>query len=380
MQMRSNDAREAFSRLVTNPAIVTIDLHRGHLDPEVATLPLPADRSAALVKRCRGFLDAARELDVPIVHVITAYRDRAEILSNPYWAFQAQRPGSKRSNIAEHNLEGLPGLEMMPQLVADDDVYVTTKKRYDCFIGTDLEFILRSGGHDGLIVLGVNTNSCVLATAVAAAVRDFAVFVLDEGVDSMMGAELDDAARRVLDASFGWLIGAEDTLEALRAVGAGAATEGRPRGARPRTGARRRRAGTGRSARRSARRARRSSRRAAACGPRDHAPRGRRTGSSPPWSGPGRRSAPTRPSGRRAPGPRRRPAPGRPCAATGRSGARAPCCTRARRPPARACRGRPRRAGAAWSCRVPAARSGTARSSPRASARRCSARGRRRGS
>jgi nicotinamidase-related amidase len=224
MQMRSNDAREAFSRLVRNPAIVTIDLHRGHLDPEVATLPLPADRSAALVKRCRGFLDAARELDVPIVHVITAYRDRAEILSNPYWAFQAQRPGSKRTNIAEHNLEGLPGLEMMPQLVADDDVYVTTKKRYDCFIGTDLEFILRSGGHDGLIVLGVNTNSCVLATAVAAAVRDFAVFVLDEGVDSMMGAELDDAARRVLDASFGWLIGADDTLEALRAVGAGVAT------------------------------------------------------------------------------------------------------------------------------------------------------------
>jgi nicotinamidase-related amidase len=224
MQMRSNDAREAFSRLVRNPAIVTIDLHRGHLDPEVATLPLPADRSAALVKRCRVFLDAARELDVPIVHVITAYRDRAEILSNPYWAFQAQRPGSKRTNIAEHNLEGLPGLEMMPQLVADGDVYVTTKKRYDCFIGTDLEFILRSRGHDGLIVLGVNTNSCILATAVAAAVRDFAVFVLDEGVDSMMGAELDDAARRVLDASFGWLIGADDTLEVLRAVNAGAAT------------------------------------------------------------------------------------------------------------------------------------------------------------
>ena len=222
--MRSNDAREAFSRLVRNPAIVTIDLHRGHLDPEVATLPLPADRSAALVERCRAFLDAARAIDVPVVHVITAYRDGAEILSNPYWAFQAQRPGSKRTNIAEHNLEGLPGLEMMPQLVADGDVYVTTKKRYDCFVGTDLEFILRSGGHDGLVVLGVNTNSCVLATSVAASVRDFAVFVLDEGVDSMMGLELDEAARRVLDSSFGWLIGAHDTLEALRTVQAAAAT------------------------------------------------------------------------------------------------------------------------------------------------------------
>jgi nicotinamidase-related amidase len=197
---------------------VTIDLHRGHLDPAVATLPLPADRSAALVDRCHRFLDAARELGVPVIHVITSYRTRGEILSNPFWRFQADRPGSTRARIAEHNLEGMPGLEMMRELVADGDTYVTTKKRYDCFIGTDLEFILRSGEHDALIILGVNTNSCVIATSIAASVRDFAVFVLDEGVDSMMGGELDAAARQVLDASFGWIIGAQDALGALRAL------------------------------------------------------------------------------------------------------------------------------------------------------------------
>jgi nicotinamidase-related amidase len=214
----SFDAGEAFARLATNPVVVTIDLHRGHLDPDVATLPLPADRSAALVERCAAFLSEARALEAPIVHVVTAYRDRPEILSNPFWAFQSDRGGSTRANIAEHNLEWLPGLEMMPQLVADGDRSVMTKKRYDCFIGTDLEFILRSGGHDALIVLGVNTNSCVLATAIAASVRDFAVFVVDEGVDSMMGPELDGAARRVLDASFGWVIGAGDAIEGLRAL------------------------------------------------------------------------------------------------------------------------------------------------------------------
>ncbi|MDX6658602.1 MAG: biuret amidohydrolase [Solirubrobacteraceae bacterium] len=216
--MTSEDASQAFSRLARNPAVVTIDLHRGHLDPAVATLPLPADRSAALVDRCHRFLDAARELGVPVIHVITSYRTRGEILSNPFWRFQADRPGSTRARIAEHTLEGMPGLEMMRELVADGDTYVTTKKRYDCFIGTDLEFILRSGGHDALIILGVNTNSCVIATSIAASVRDFAVFVLDEGVDSMMGGELDAAARQVLDASFGWIIGAQDALGALRAL------------------------------------------------------------------------------------------------------------------------------------------------------------------
>lgn len=216
--MRSADAREAFSRLATNPAVVTIDLHRGHLDPAVATLPLPDERARALVARCREFLTAARELEIPIVHVITAYRDRTEILSNPFWTFQADRPGSTRANIAEHNLQGMPGLELMPVLAGDGDLYVTTKKRYDCFVGTDLEFILRSGGHGAVVLLGVNTNSCVVATAIAASVRDFAVFVLDEGVDSMMGPSLDRAGREILDASFGWLIAADDAVAGLRSL------------------------------------------------------------------------------------------------------------------------------------------------------------------
>ena len=79
-----------------DPVVVTIDLHRGHLDPEVATLPLPADAAAALVERMVPALDAFRRQGVPVVHLVTAYRDRPEILSNPYWAFQSGRPGRVR--------------------------------------------------------------------------------------------------------------------------------------------------------------------------------------------------------------------------------------------------------------------------------------------
>ena len=158
-----------------------------------------------------------------MIHVVTAYRDRSEILSNPYWRFQSGRKDSARREIAEHNLEGMPGLELMPGLLQEGDVVVQTKKRYDCFIGTDLEFILRSRGHDSVLVLGVNTNSCVIATVVAASVRDFAVFVVEDGVDSMLEAALHEAAKRVIDASFGWLIGGEESLEVLRARTAAAA-------------------------------------------------------------------------------------------------------------------------------------------------------------
>jgi nicotinamidase-related amidase len=214
--MDVTEAREALDRLAKRPALVTIDLHRGHLDPEVATLPLPADAAAALMQRTVPLVGELRALGIPVIHVITSYRDRDEILSNRYWSFQAQRPNSPRAAIAEHNLEWLPGLELMPGLQHDGDMIVNTKKRYDCFVGTDLEITLQAHGIDSLLVMGVNTNSCVIATSIAASVRDYAVFVVEDGVDTMLGAELHEAAKKVINASFGWFVDGATTLAALR--------------------------------------------------------------------------------------------------------------------------------------------------------------------
>lgn len=225
------DAEQAIDALRANAeglAILTIDLHRGHLDPEVATLPLEGERAAAVTAASKAFLDAVRPLGVPIVHVITSYRDTDEILSNPFWQFQANRPGSSRARIAEHNLEGLPGLELMPGLQGPGDLVITTKKRYDCFIGTDLDITLRSHGIRTVVILGVNTNSCVLATSVAASVRDYAVFIVREGVDTMLDRSFHDAALKVLDASFGWSVDAGECVDVLADLAAQPADD--PRG------------------------------------------------------------------------------------------------------------------------------------------------------
>src|SRR5919197_1302065 len=50
------------------PAVVTIDVHRGHLDPTCATLPLEAGAAAAVVAANKRFLDAPRAAGIPIVH------------------------------------------------------------------------------------------------------------------------------------------------------------------------------------------------------------------------------------------------------------------------------------------------------------------------
>jgi nicotinamidase-related amidase len=196
------------------PAVVTIDLHRGHLDPQVATMPLPADVAARVTRANAGFLREARRRGLPVVHVVTGYRAVEEISSNPWWAAVADT-GASRANVLRHQLPGSPGLELMPDVHdAGYDLVVTGKKRYDCFAATDLDHVLRSRSIDTLLLTGVNTNSCVLATTIAANTRDYTAVVVRDCVDTMDPA-LHDAALRVIGQAFGWVAPAQEVLAAL---------------------------------------------------------------------------------------------------------------------------------------------------------------------
>lgn len=208
----------------SRPAVVAIDLHRGHLDPQVATMPLAADRAAAVVEANRRFFDGCRDARIPIVHLITTYRDVAEIRSNPFWRTRADNPTTSRKNVERHNLEGSPGCEIMPGLCQPGDWVIDTKKRYDCFVATDLDFTLRRHGINTLLITGVNTSSCVLATVVRANVLDYAAVCIEDCVDSMDGPHLHEAALTCIRAAFGWVMSGE---EALRLFGEGNAADRR---------------------------------------------------------------------------------------------------------------------------------------------------------
>ena len=50
------------------PAVVTIDCHRGHLDPDLATMPAPADVAARLVANNKDFLEVCQHSHYPHGH------------------------------------------------------------------------------------------------------------------------------------------------------------------------------------------------------------------------------------------------------------------------------------------------------------------------
>jgi biuret amidohydrolase len=195
---------------------VAIDMHRGHLDPAVATLPLPAERCGPVIKRAAALLAGLRERGVPVVHVVTEYREPAEIAANPFWKAAHDDPGKARRGILRHNLAGSPGTEIIAELHEPNDPVVRGKKRYSSFHGTDLEFVLRQRlGVDTLILAGINTTTCVLNAAFEATNRDFRVIVAAEAVDSMDGEEMHGFALRLVGAALGWPLANDVIVQAL---------------------------------------------------------------------------------------------------------------------------------------------------------------------
>jgi ureidoacrylate peracid hydrolase len=194
-------------------AVVGIDLHRGHLDMAVATMPATPEIAQRVVAANRTLFDWARAQGIPVIHCITQYRDADEIRLNAFWRTRAEDPDNPRRNVLRHNLIGMPGGEVMPGLLdAGRDWVVDTKKRYNCFVATDLDLLLRSHGINTLIITGVNTNSCILSTVTAACSMDYAVIVPSDCVDTMDAPALHEAALLCIRTAFGFVMRSQDVM------------------------------------------------------------------------------------------------------------------------------------------------------------------------
>jgi ureidoacrylate peracid hydrolase len=194
-------------------AVVGIDLHRGHLDMAVATMPATPETAQRVVAANKGLFDWARRQAIPVIHCITQYRDADEIRLNAFWRTRAEDPDNPRRNVMHHNLIGMPGGEVMPGLRdAERDWVVDTKKRYNCFVATDLDLLLRAHGINTLIITGVNTNSCILSTVTAACSMDYAVIVPSDCVDTMDAPALHEAALLCIRTAFGFVMTSQDVM------------------------------------------------------------------------------------------------------------------------------------------------------------------------
>lgn len=196
-------------------AVLLVDMHRGHLDPEVATKPVDPSWARDVVKNTVTLLELARKSGIKIIHVIVEQRVLPGIgregLVNP--RIKAVREARLALGLKDdedtdhHNIEGSVQTEVMPELTPrPGDFAIRTKRRLSCFYGTDLEILLRALKTDTLLIAGVNTNTCVQGVAFEAHNRDYRSVVISDCVASMYGKELHQFALQNISQCFGWVL------------------------------------------------------------------------------------------------------------------------------------------------------------------------------
>jgi biuret amidohydrolase len=214
------------ARLRIDPAttaVLAIDTHRGHLDPEIATMPVASDVAADVVESSRRLLAATRAAGVPTAFLVMHNRmigGRSEYLRNPWWrAIEEERESltpELPSTVKGHNLVGSPQTEVMPELApTEDDVVITSKHRLSSFIDTDLESWLRARGIETVLLIGINTNTCVQCAAFEAFNRDYAVVVVSDCVHSMYGDDLHEFGLDNVARCIGWVLSVDQVVEKL---------------------------------------------------------------------------------------------------------------------------------------------------------------------
>jgi len=202
-------------------AVILVDAHRGHLDPEVATMPVSPEDARRVRENLGILVRGARGLGIPVIHVVMTHRripyPGAESMANPFWraveaAKQSLTP-DRPSTISGHNLEGSVQTEIVPELGPEaTDYVIRSKKRLSAFYGTDLEFLLRTLKISTVAIGGINTNTCVLCTAFDAFNRDFQVIVLSDCVASMYGEDLHFFGLQNISRCLGWVLTAREFL------------------------------------------------------------------------------------------------------------------------------------------------------------------------
>ncbi|MBO0754845.1 MAG: cysteine hydrolase [Bradyrhizobiaceae bacterium] len=193
-------------------AIVSIDMHRGHLDPS-PQCPCPAPRAREIATPIDAFHDSARTLGVPVIHVRSVLRrggkDDIRGISSA-WRRTFPLYVGEIPNSDAHAMEGSPWTEFVTR-VDPDDLIVETKKRLSAFYPTDLDFLLRNMRVETLVLNGGFTDCCILNTAFDASNHNYRVIVardLVRGTDE----HLEEAALAMMSLHIGLVADSADIL------------------------------------------------------------------------------------------------------------------------------------------------------------------------
>lgn len=209
-------------------ALVAVDMHQGHLDPEIARILVPENERKSVLTNSKRLIEIARQYKIPIIHVIVSRRPienrhRLHSFAEPARAVNMRLAPEERSWMGKTEpVEGWWLPKIMPDVSpGPDDYVINNKKAYSAYYGTDLEHLLRTLKIDTVVIIGINTNTCDLCTSFETVNLGFKLIVISDCVASAYGHDLHVFALQNIARCLGWVLTISEFEEKLKSgVGA----------------------------------------------------------------------------------------------------------------------------------------------------------------
>lgn len=156
---------------MTKYAVITVDMLKDTFKKRESTL---SAEGFAILPALNQLIQKGRENGWPIIFAMDSF------FAEDYFFTGKVKPFSVR---------GTQGAEVLDEIdQKPGDIYVP-KRRWSGFFKTDLDQILRVKGIDTVIISGVTTGVCVLATALDALSHDFHAILVEDCIASVTKAD-----------------------------------------------------------------------------------------------------------------------------------------------------------------------------------------------
>jgi len=144
-----------------NPAIIIVDMLEGNY----GSVRTGEKEEEKIIPHVKAFLKKCRDISIPVIFACDSFLEHDFIF---------------RGRMKPHAIRGTKGTQPLSDLDPQDKDIVLEKRRFSAFFKTDLDQTLRTMGIDTVMVGGVNTHFCVLATAFDAICHDFYTIILED--------------------------------------------------------------------------------------------------------------------------------------------------------------------------------------------------------
>ncbi|PWY66733.1 Isochorismatase hydrolase [Aspergillus heteromorphus CBS 117.55] len=150
---------------VEKPTLILLDIQNGVVER--------LNDTDAYLARCASVIQAARDANIYIVHVVTGFRP----------GYPECNP--RNSSVVKVKAWGSflitdPSSHVHPLVAPTEDEPIVIKRRVSAFFTTDLDLLLRAAGTTEVVVTGLISSGAVLSTVRSAADLDYKVTVLED--------------------------------------------------------------------------------------------------------------------------------------------------------------------------------------------------------